>query len=208
MKYLKMLGLAAVLAAAVMAIVGAGTASADEICTEPAVSNMCPAGKLITEIDATLKAGESAKLEDTSGNTLDTCTAGTVKITNISQGTGVSSITGTSAANEIVWGEKNTECLFTTDTITGASIEATQASGGGTTLKASGAEVTINTGLFGSCIYKTGTGLDLGTVSNGGTTLTINVVVTRASGFACPSSAKWNATYTVTNHNHVYYIKN
>jgi hypothetical protein len=206
MKYLKMLGLAAVAAAALMAFVGAGTASADELCTKS--ETPCAAANRITQIHATLEPGTSAKLEDTNGNTLDTCTEATVLITNIKQGAGVSPITGSSTAGEITWGSAGTACSFTTDTITGASYAASQATGGGTTLKASGAEVTINTGLFGSCIYKTGTGLDLGTVSQGGKTLAINVVVERASGFVCPSTAKWNATYTVTNHTAVFYHKN
>ena len=52
MKYLKMLGLAAIAAVAAMAIVGAGTASADEVCTDKPVNNMCQEGKLITTIEA------------------------------------------------------------------------------------------------------------------------------------------------------------
>jgi hypothetical protein len=55
MKYLKMLGLAAVAAAALMAFAGAGTASADELCTENEnLENMCPAGKLITSVEGSL----------------------------------------------------------------------------------------------------------------------------------------------------------
>jgi hypothetical protein len=211
-KYLKMLGLAAVAAAALMAFVGAGTASADELCTTAAVSNMCPAGKVITEVDASLVG--SAKLESTTGATLDTCTAGTVKITEINEAhgnkTGTSSIQGTVPAEDLTWGVAGTTpCTFPTKTITGGSIDATEAAGGGTTLTATGIEVTINTVLFGSCVYGVGAGLDIGSVANGGTQLVINKTVNRTGGgAACPETSVWNATYKITNHTAVTYINN
>lgn len=207
MKYLKMIGLAAVSAMALMAFMGASTASADELCTTTAVNNMCPEGKLITEIHGTLKKGTSAKLTDTEGFTLDTCTAGTVKIKNTSQGTGVNPITGSVEA--LTWGEAGTSCAFTTDTLANGSTSATQATGGGTTVTSKGSQVTINTGLFGSCVYGTGEGTDLGSTANGGNELVINATVNKISGgFACPTTAKWSATYTITNHNAVFYIQN
>jgi hypothetical protein len=206
MKYLKMLGLAAIAAAALMAFAGAGTASADELCTEPAdATNMCPTGKLITEIHAI--GEESAKLEDTNGNTIDTCTAHTVSISNITQGTTVRPIIAHHVTT--IWENSGTRCTFPTITITNGSGESKHASGGGTTVIAKGTEVTINTFLFGSCVYGAGASLDLGSIPNGGDTISINVVVNKTGGnFACPTTAKWNAKYTVTNHNKVFYITN
>jgi len=213
MKYLKMLSLAAVAAAALMAFAGAGTATADEICTTAAnAENMCPAGKLIEKIEASLVG--SAKLEDTSGNTLDTCTAGSVKITNITAAngnkTGSADVTGDSTTADITWGTAATPCSFATSTVVGGVVHASHAAGGGTTITATSIEVTINLGgFFGSCTYGVGAGLDLGTVAQGGNTLVINKVVNRtAGGFACPLTAVWNATYKVTNHTAVFYITN
>jgi hypothetical protein len=199
MKYLKMLGLAAVAAAALMAFAGAGTASASEICTEKV--NPCPAAKKITKIEASLIGG-TAKLEDTEKNVLDTCTGGGVKITNITGGAGVSP-TGTVPKEDLTW----SGCTFTTNTVTGGTIDATEATGGGTTLTATGFEVTILNPI-GSCTYGVGTGLDLGTVAPGGTELAINKVVKLTAGVFCPSTAVWNATYKVTNHTAVWFIKN
>ena len=212
MKYLKMLGLAAVAAAALMAFAGAGTASADELCTTPAegsdgppVTTMCPAGKIITDIHATLVG--SAKLKDTSNNTLDTCTSGTITIRNITGGTTTEKTPGESKKEDITWGSAGTNCTFTTTTIAGGTVNGTEAAGGGTTITAAGAEVTINTVLFGTCVYTVGPGLDLGSVAQGGNTLSINKAVTKVSGL-CPSSSVWEATYKVTNHTAVYYINN
>ncbi len=211
MKYLKMLGLAAVAAAALMAFAGAGTASADEICTEKAnAENMCPTGKLIEKIEGSLTG--SAKLENTKGETLDTCTSGTVKITNINAAhgnkTGTASVTGDVPPEDITWGSAGTPCTFPTVTIKGGTTDATPATGGGTTVTATEAQVTINTVLFGSCVYGVGTGIDLGTVAQGGNTLAINTAVTKISGFACPETTKWVATYNITNHSAVFYINN
>ena len=223
MKYLKMLGLAAVAAAALMAFAGAGTASADELCTTTAnAENMCPTtpeNKRITSIEASLVG--SAKLEDTSHNVLDTCTVGAVKITNITEAngnkTGSSSITGESTAGDITWAPGGKGCTFTTNTIKGGVVHATHAEDEiegkkvdtGTTITATEAEVTINTVLFGSCVYGVGTGIDLGTVAQGGNTLAINTTVNKTAGSAaCPTTSVWNATYKVTNHNAVFYITN
>ena len=201
MKYLKMLGLAAVAAMALMAFVGAGTASANELCTK--LENPCAAANRITKVEASLIGGTS-KLEDTEKNVLDTCTGGGVKITNIKQGGGVDPITGEVPKEDLTW----TGCIFTTDTVANGTADATAASGGGTTLTATGSQVTINTILFGSCVYGVGTGLDLGTVANGGTELVVNKTVKKVSGAICPETAVWNATYKITNHNAVYYVVN
>jgi hypothetical protein len=211
MKYLKMLGLAAVAAAALMAFAGASTASADELCTEAAdATNMCPAGKRIEGLDLSLVG--SAKKEDTSGNTLDTCTSGTWKITEIdaahNNATGTSSVTGTTPAVDTTWGSVGTNCTFTTTTIRGGTVHFTHAAGGGTTVTVTEEETTINTGLFGSCVYGYGTGIDVGTIAQGGNTLANNVVLNKTSGAFCPSTIIWNATFKVTNHNAVFYITN
>jgi len=200
MKYLKMLGLAAVAAMALMAFAGSGTASASELCTVN--TNPCPAASKITKIEASLIGG-TAKFEDTLSNVLDTCTGGTMRITDITGGIGMTP-TGSIPKDDLTW----SGCTFTTDTVTSGTVEATEASGGGTTVTAKGSEVTINTGLFGSCSYGVGTGIDLGTVANGGTELVISKPIKKTAGSFCPESVIWRATYKVTNHNRWFFIKN
>jgi len=201
MRYLKLLVPAAIAATMTMAFSGAGTASASELCTVH--TNPCPSANRITKIEASLSGG-TAKFEDTSGNVLDTCTGGTMKITSITGGAGVNP-TGTVPTADLTW----TGCSFPTTTTTEGTVEAPESAKGGTTIIAKKSEVTIATGVLGSCTYGFGTGLDLGEIINGGNELAINKVVkTTAGGILCPATAVWNATYKVTNHNAVFYIKN
>jgi hypothetical protein len=201
MKYLKMLGLAAVAAMAVMAFVGAGSASADEICTDTVVGGDC--AKPITSVHGVLVAGTSAKLTTTEGTTLDTCTTSTIQIEPIKQGTGNKTIEGT--VKTLSWGTEATPCSFHTTTINLGKIHASEGTEADSTkLTAVGTEVTVNTGLFGSCVFTAG---EIGTVAAGTNTLTINTVATRKTGL-CPSSARWVASYTLTNHTAVNYHTN
>jgi hypothetical protein len=91
--------------------------------------------------------------------------------------------------------------------LTGAVVHFTHAVGGGTAVTVTGEEVTTNTPL-GDCKYTFGPGVNVGTIAQGGTTLAINVVLSKTAGVLCPSTIRWNATFKVTNHNAVYYITN
>ncbi len=209
MKYLKMLGLAVVAAAALMAFVGAGTASADELCTTAAnAENMCPTGNKITEIHASLTKGKSSVLENTEGETIVTCTAGTVK-GKITSGNETKKTSMSGAIEALTWGEAGTTCSLPTTTTVKGILDASSGGGGATAVKATETQVTINTIFFGSCVYGAGTGLNLGSIASGGNTLSINAVVNKISGGAlCPETSKWTAEFTVTNHNKVFYIVN
>lgn len=195
MKYLKMLGLAAVAAMALMAVVGAGTASADEICTEGGTP--CPAGKQISTIVAS-QVG-TGTLETTGGTTLIDCNAGDIHIAVTSQGAKVDPVLGT------VETLKFTECSGTVTTIKPGTMKGT-ASGTNGALTSVGAEVT--TGILGTtCTYGSGAGTSLGTTS--GTSLTVNTVVQRtAGGFLCPTEARWTASFKITNHSAVSWVNN
>ncbi len=209
MRYVKMLALAAVAAGALMAFIGAGTASATVLCSTTA--DPCPAGQswpANTAIDFSIPSGASANLVDTTGEPLDTCTTSTVKgkITNA----GSSSATTTGAVEELTWGS----CTFPTKTLTLGNLEIHKVAGTSNgTLTADGTfEVTINTIFFGSCIYGVTSGVDLGELTEGIYTKTTgkptdetavfhaNAVAEKFSGsnLACPSTSRWTATYTLT----------
>lgn len=198
MKYLKMLGLAAVAAAALMAFVGAGTASASVICSTTTTPCGSPwANGTVMEFSLV----GTAKLTG-AGVTLDTCTGGGVKgkLTN-----GSSTTTASGAIESLTWGP----CTSTTDTTQLCSLEVHNISGTSNgTVTAGGSKackVTINTPLFGSCVYSTGTSaIDLGTLTEGKSsgntpdaTLHVNTTVVLDSG-PCPSTAGWEATYVLT----------
>jgi hypothetical protein len=84
-KYLKMLGLAAIAAAALAAFAGSGTASATVLCS---TANPCPAGQnwpASTVFDFSLEPETSLVWKDGEGNVLETCKGVTLraKITNV-----------------------------------------------------------------------------------------------------------------------------
>jgi hypothetical protein len=208
MKYAKMLALAAVAAGALMAFIGAGTASATVLCSttvEP-----CPAGQkwaANTVIDFSIPSGSSASLVDTTGEELDTCSTSTVegKLTNA--GSSTETATGELSPKEgslnntgLTWGS----CTFPTKTISATGkleIHKIAGTSNGTLTSDSTFEVTINTIFFGSCIYGVTAGTDLGDLTEGNPAVFhANAVAEKFSGsnLACPSTSRWTATYNLT----------
>ncbi len=196
MKYLKMLGLAAIAAMGLMAFVGAGTASATTLFTDSAKTIKYPAG---TTIHATLVPGTSAELK--SGSTvIATCTGSTVHGRTSNE-------TGTYVSGNIE--ALNWEsCSQTTHTIAKGSLHIDYITGSeptSGTVIGTGNSVTL--GIFGtSCTYGTGAGVTLGTLTSGETpVMHINATIPRtAGGFLCPSTGIWKAEYHVTAPHAVY----
>ena len=189
MKYIKMLGLAAVAAMGLMAF--AGSASATEL------YNGATTVKSGTVLDFSLKSGTSALLTETGGSTLDTCTGSTVKGKVTNAGSSTTTVTGENTS--ITW----TGCTFPTTTVVLGKLEAHHVTGTTNATLTADAEigVTINTVFFGSCVYGVKTGTDLGLVTGGNpATFTANAVAVKLSGsaFACPETSKWQASYTST----------
>jgi len=111
MKYLKMFGLA-VGVASLMAVLGAGSASATVLCK--VASNPCPVESRYvagTAIDASLEAGRSLLFE--SGTTaIDTCTASTLQTKTTNTGSSTESVLLKVEAFSII------NCVMTSDTTT------------------------------------------------------------------------------------------
>lgn len=195
MKYVKMLGLAAVAAMALMAFVGASSASATELCSKAETTNC--GNKAGRTIDATL--AETAVLETVPnpGTTvLATCTISTVGGKAEGGGAG-KPITG--PIEKLEWGEIGKGCTKTVDTIKPGTLEINYKEKDNGTLTGHNAEVTVNT-IFGSCVYGTGESKVLGEVI-GGTpaTITINTNVVKTGGnAACPAETRWTAKYNIT----------
>jgi hypothetical protein len=198
MKYLKILGLAAVAAMALAAFAGAGTASASTLCKTTVAE--CPAAwdwPSGTEIHAVLDSS-TATLETTEGfELIDTCTGSTTA--------GKTSNTGSST--ETVGGPLSsltfTGCTFTTKVLKAGSLEI-HADGdtGAGILTSKEAEVTVLAFGFIDCIAKTGTGTTIGTMdepasASSDATMTVNATIP-LSGGGCPATSKWTAEYTVT----------
>ena len=189
MKHVKMLGLAVVAAMALMALVGAGTASATALYSG---ATKLGAG---TEIQATLSG--TATLTTTEGTVLVTCTGGEVKGKTTNSGGAAETVKGTVEKAGLTWAG----CTEPVVTLAGGSLEIHHITGTvNGTLTGSGFEVTVDTTIFGSCIFTLTAGTHLGTLTGtgiGDATMHINAVVSRKSGL-CPATEKWVGTYKVT----------
>jgi hypothetical protein len=198
MKHLGMLGLAAIAALGLMAFVGAGTASATTLATDSAGTIRYPVG---TEIHVTLKTGASAVFQNTSRETIATCTQTTI-LMKTNSGTG----TWVSAQNSVV---TQSGCSQTTDTINAGGGEimriGTEDKG---TVVGKNTNVTLN--IFGvSCTYGTGEGTTLGTITGGeAPEIAVNTVLPRtAGGFICPSSGIWIGQFVVTSPHALHFVE-
>lgn len=205
MKYAKMLALAAVAASALMAFIGAGTASASTLCSTTVKPGACPEAQKWpkgTILDFSLSPETSAELRETGapdGNTavIDTCKTSTVKgeLTNA----GSATETATGKITELTWGS----CSFPTKTVLNGKLEIHQITGtsNGTVTADGITEVTINTILFGSCIYTVESGKSIGDLTEGNPAIFhANAVAHKTAGAAsaCPTTSEWTATYTLT----------
>lgn len=208
MRHLKMLGLAVVAAAAFMAFIGASSASATVICTETVTP--CPAGKKIGPkgdatdnfIHATLVPGTSASLRNTERKLLVTCTESTV--TAESELTGSATETAKAKVTKLTFGG----CSSGVAVLKPGTLEVHWTEGDDGTVTSKEAEVTVN--IVGTtCTYGSGAGLTIGTLTGGSMGLIdINTVVNRVEGsFLCPATAIWEGSYTITEPEPIYVLK-
>ncbi len=198
MKYLKMLGLTAIAAGALVLILGTGSASATVLCSTTA--DPCPAGQkwpVGTTLDWSVPSGKSIKLVDTTGEELDTCSGSTLKWTITNAGSATETVTGENEGTE--W----SSCTFPTKTLTLGKTEIHKITGtsNGTVTAEGTFEITINTVFFGSCIYGATSGVSIYDLIEGVAAETkVNAVVEKFSGsnLACPSTAKMTGDYVLT----------
>jgi hypothetical protein len=199
MKYVKMLALAAVAAGALMAFVGAGTASASTLCSTTA--DPCPTaqkwGKIPIKFSLTKETSALLKETGAEGGTLDTCKSSEVEGEITNTGTATESVTG--PITKLSWGS----CTFpTTTTVLGKlSIDKIAGTSNGTLTSDGPTKVTINTVFFGTCVYTVESGKSIGDVTEGNPAVFhANAVAKKQEGsnFACPETSVWTATYTLT----------
>jgi len=201
MKHLKMLGLAAVAAAALTAFAGAGTASANTVLCETTITTGCAAAgwdwNVNAEIDFSLQAGGTLRYTDTSGFiAIITCTGGT--------GKGKVERTTTPMGNVGAANVTTTGCTSSVSTITGGELEMHHIAGTHNgTMITRGFATTIK---FGSatCAYTNpgGTGTLVTSADGLDAVVSVNNVLTlvpeHSSAQGCPSSARVTGTATQT----------
>lgn len=194
MKYIKMLGLAAVAAAALMAFVGASTASATTLTGTGCVG----------ELEGHCAIGTEIKAENEGKVILDP-PFGAIEC-SVSNVAGKTTTTG--GASETVVGEIETltfsSCNATVTVLKKGTLEIHSLGSSNGTLTSSGAEVTVQF-LGTHCVFSTNN-TDLGTVTGstttgGNATLDIKATIPRTggtSGAFCGSTAAWTGAYKVT----------
>ncbi len=201
MKYLKMLALAAVAAGALMAFIGAGTASASKLCSTTV--SPCPGGQAWStlSLEWSLVPGTSASHQELEppegeGGTVDTCSSSTVsgEITN----SGSSTATATGSITSLTWGT----CTFATATTMKGKFEIHNIPGtfNGTLTSDGETRWTINTILFGTCTWGLENGKSMGDITEGNPAiLHMNAVADKKEGHVfCPTKTRWTGTYTLT----------
>jgi hypothetical protein len=203
MRFLK-IGLTAMLAAvALVAYVGAGTASAAELYKD---INWWPDETQGTGVrfNATLESGTSAVFENAGGTPLETCTGSEMEFLIEKAGENGSTYVNPTGSfqNHTYTGCKNVHVLrFGT-----WEIRNVKGTNGGLVIS-TGTEVTVNTAA-GSCVISTNQTY-IGTLTGANeekasATLDVNGALNGTGPFGCPTTARWTASYTVTNLNGLY----
>ncbi|HXQ89122.1 MAG TPA: hypothetical protein VN733_05725 [Solirubrobacterales bacterium] len=189
MKPLKKLALAAIAALSLTALVGAGSAQATTLFTDPAKTIDYPAG---TTLHLTLVSGTSLAL------TPGTCTDATISATT----TNTTGAAITATLNVFARGG----CSETTHTVANGSLEFKYTSGSNAEAVSKGTSTTVQ--IFGvSCTYGTGEGTKLGTVTGGAApVLSVNTTLAKvAGGFLCPATTGFHGQFVITSPHAVYF---
>lgn len=200
MKHLKIVPLSMAIAIALLAVGGAGTASATVLCKTSTLTTGCASGGQDYPASTTVEGntnGGGATLESIpDNNILNDCDESTFK----------AKTSNTGSATETVKGQIESltysGCIHTEKTIKSGTIEFHHVTGGTAsngTFTIGGMEVTTEF-LGVSCVYGAGTGVNAGIVVGGNpAAIEISAVLPRVSGgFLCPAEARWTTTYSVT----------
>src|SRR4051794_37824167 len=202
MKQFKMLGLAAIAALGLMVMVGAGTASATELCstnTSPCTGTVYTSG---TTVSAQLKAGTTAVLTNPISDVICTKSTTTGKTTSNGGGKGVP-VTGKIESLEFTGCQTRSGVACTVKTLNipySASITAT-GSGNGTLTVTSGGTgnpgATVVCATLINCTFSTASA-SLGVTGGNPAFAKANAIALTPSGGICPLESHWDAEYEVT----------
>jgi hypothetical protein len=204
MKYVKMLGLAAIAAAALMAFVGASSASATVLCnvegTGSPTGTTCPAGHAY---------GAGTKIEGANSGVVKLDT--TFKTVECNKSTISGEISGEGSATETVTGPEGTltftECNCTVNVLKAGKLEIHWISGTHNgTLTSNESEVTVTCStIFGSvhCIYVTendsiGDLTASATQTSAAIFHSTAVIKRKATNSLCSEESTWTATYSLS----------
>jgi hypothetical protein len=213
MKYLKILGLAAVAAMALMAF--AGTASADVLCkTAPNGAGECPTTGGNEDYAAGTKfvaESSSAKLTVEGGAVSSITCSSKVALENSETGSNAHPGAIAGKVTDVEWSNcvasNGSNCTASTTTGYTGSISATDDEGNGKVHVTGTARTTVDCSVFGfsfKCVYTLpSTGISLSVLGGNPASIVASSqpLVLAESIFGCGSGAKWDATYKLTGTN-------
>jgi hypothetical protein len=188
MKHLKIFGLAAVAALALIAIAGVGSASATRLCAENATP--CPEAKRWKNGQAFTSSLETGGAVLDAGFYRIECTTSSINGEILNEGGAGAVIIDLETVSFA-----NCGCPVTTLKAGTMSVEHTASTMNGK-LTTANLEITFN--CMGHCIYGEGA---LGTLTGGAMgTMDVNGTMNRVAGAApgCPATINWKGSYTVT----------
>jgi len=193
MKYIKMFGLAAITAAALTAIFGAGTASATTLC-ENSTTTSCTK-HVASGTTLRFSAEETVKLTGPFNLLIDTCTVSNVE--------GPTSSTGKTEPSQDVTGTLEVltfeSCTRTTTVGTKGTLSVAHIVGTDNgTVRSTGATVTVHEiPGFGTCSFVTNN-TDIGTLTGSLTGPTFDISATIPSQTPGWPSGTWSGKYIYT----------
>lgn len=198
MKYVKMIGLAALAVGALMAIAGTGTASATVFCHT--TSSPCPEKwKAGTEPRFIVKPGTYGIWGDTSGAIAAKCPEGELRGTITNAGSATETVKISVAASGMTW--NSVEGCIKTETLEGGTLEVHAISGTDNgTVTVTGFKINISI-LGANCVYGFGVGQTLGTLTGGKSGSVLLDIKTnflkKEGGITCPLDLNWEEEFTL-----------
>ncbi len=160
MKYLKILGLAGLTTMALMALAGAGSASATVLCKNSTCTEKYPAGTAyhLETVKPSIMEWEEGEAKI---KVSEECTKQT--ISGVSENVGSATETVRFVLEKFTW----QECPKEAETIKLPQIEIHYSAENVGTVTAKGGEFRFKAGLFSSCFYTFGAGKTIGTLKGG-----------------------------------------
>ena len=201
MEYLKTIGLAAVATAALIGLAGTGTAPATVLCKEAIATGCAATGKDYPAGTVIKPSLEGSAIQKSGETTLATCTGGQFSSEVTSAGSSTTTVRGSNTTIDLE------NCVSAMHTLSLGTFELHHITGTNNgKLTASG--VVIGWTIFGTnCLYKSGTGKDLGELESGASpTMSISITVLEAEPkkFICPDVTTWQSTFRFTSPNPLY----
>jgi hypothetical protein len=195
-KWIKNLTLAAIAAAALMAFLGAGTASATQLCATSGTGPECAGAAGKFEYSGAITGTSTNATLSTNLANVECSDSATTIVANSSTGAPIlGEVTALSFTGCQTEGLVHTQCTVTVKnlpysaSLEGLSLSVTDPVG-------AGAKVVCGTVI--SCEFLTGAA-NLA-ITNGSPTVAVakEVALSHENGAICPSTATWDATYAVT----------